>query len=243
MSNNCEKKHNFCKKECCVEEEVLNCCTIAYQKLIELKSIWSLIISTYNHDLPLYVDGQYLGYTINSSGNKILIPTKNIFQNFDQNGIGLVTSDEQSEIYSIDKNLAYYAYLFVNTLRYSPTEECGKKDQLYGWLFDTSTENLEVFHNIDELKLNPSVNRLTLLETPRDKLTKIQKKQLSGLNALYKLSLKALSKAIIGKRDGSIVSVEDKTGQRWTIAINLTNSLSIYSKSTQYVIIAIPECN
>lgn len=241
MSNKCEKQANFCKKECCVIEEVLDCCTIAYQKLIELRTVWSLIIITNNYDIPLYVDGEYIGNVNNSSGKKILLPTKNIFQNSDQNGIGLVTTDV--DFFSIDRNLAYYAYLFVNTLRYSPSEECGKKDQVYGWLFDTSTENLEVFHNIDELKLTPSVNRLTLLETTRDKLTKIQKKQLSGLNALYKLSLKALSKAIIGKRDGTIVSVQDKTGQRWTIAINLTNSLSIYSKSTQYVIIAIPECN
>jgi len=241
-----KKYPTFCKKDCCKEEEILNCCTIAYQRLLELRNIWSLIICTANYDIPYFllkITDNYLEYPVGANGTKILVPIKNIFEINDNNGIALVTEGNSYSTSKIVLNLAFYAYIFVNSHRYSIKEECGKKDQLYGWLFDTNTGNLEVFHNIDELKLNPSINRLTLLETPPKELNKLQKKQLKNLDILYKISLKALKKSTPDKREGSIVYVTDKTEQIWTIAINIVDSFSVYSKSTQYVIVAIPECN
>jgi hypothetical protein len=241
-----QKYPTFCKKDFSKEEEILNCCSSAYQRLLELRNIWSLMICTANYDIPYFLfktTDKYLEYPVGANGSPILVPVKNAFENNDNNGIELVTEGTSSSTTKIVLNLAFYVYIFVNSHRYSSKEECGKKDQLYGWLFDTATGNLEVFHNIDELKLNPSINRLSLLKTSPKELTKLQKKQLKSLDILYKISLKALNKSTPGKRDGSIVSVTDKTGQIWTIAINIVNSFSVYSKSTQYVIAAIPECN
>ena len=238
-----KQKNNtiLCKKNCCPEEKIVDCCTPAFLRLNELRSTWSNIICTANNNLPTTSNNNYITNIFNNDGNPILVPTKNIFQNTDNNGIALATSIN-NYIYSIDLSLAYYAYVFVNTLRYSVFLECGKRDQLYGWLFDTSTKNLEIFHNINDLGLTPSVNRLTLIQLPENKLTKIQKKQLNGLNILYKLSKKALSKITLGKNDGSIVSIKEKNDQVWTIAINTASRVSNILKPTQYVIVAISTC-
>ena len=238
----------FCKKDCCPVEGDVDCCSPAYLRLEKLRTTWSQVVSG-SDSLPVNDDGSGNVTTsagdnvTTSSGEDIPLPYQSIFQDTDENGIGLVgESTSSSEDVTVEQDLAYAAYLFVNTLRYSVSQECGKKDQVYGWLVDTATENLEVFHDLIDFNLTPSVNRLTLLEIPEDTLSRIQKKQLVGLSVLYKLSLKAIAQNVVPRREGNIVSVTDKTGQSWTIAINKASSTITTKPNTQYVIVATPAC-
>ena len=249
-----------CKTDCCIDENVLDCCSPAYSRLEKLRTTWSQIIAG-DFALPLQVQTgetnvllQYAnGATIvDASGVGVQAPSTPIFGGSTY-GVGLVTPTDVSTgpIIAPIRDLDYYCYLFVNTLRYPAILECGKKDQLYGWLFDTSNENLEVFTSILEFNLVPSVTRASLLNVTECNLTRSQKIQLNGLNLLYKVSLKALAQVQYGspRREGNIVSVTDKTGQKWTVAINRASSaltpstpnVNDYSL-TQYVIVACPSC-
>jgi hypothetical protein len=245
-----KKCANFCKTECCPEEETVDCCTPAYLRLSKLTNTWSQL--SYGSDfLPEVTEVtdagsiiilNYNGRAIEDAyGNGILAPIESIFEDTD-NGIGLVTTSiSGGDVLTIGLDFAYNAYLFVNTSRYSVSQECGRKDQVIGWLVDISTENLEVFQPLPEFNLTTQVNRLTLLETAEAELTRIQKKQLLGLNLLYKLSLKAIAKSFVPRIEGNIVSITDKTGQSWTIAINSSSSFATIN-NTQFVLVAVPSC-
>jgi hypothetical protein len=252
-----KKCANFCKIDCCPVEEPVDCCTPAYLRLEKLRTTWSQQVmgseSLPAHEdqapdeddpeiIPNITDNNNVNITT-ASGDNIPVPYQSIFQSTDLNGVGLATPNEPSggDEFTISLDLAYAAYLFANTLRYSVSQECGKKDQVLGWLFDTSDENLEVFQSIPEFNLTTSVNRETLLNITEQNITRAQRKQLAGLNLLYKLSIKALAKNTIPRREGNIVNVCDKTGQKWTIAINKASSLKTAS-TTQFVIVAVPSC-
>lgn len=252
-----KKCANFCKIDCCPVEEPVDCCTPAYLRLEKLRTTWSQVVMG-SEVLPAHEDSEDIPNitTCNNvnittaSGDDIPVPYVTIFEGSDSdgeptdsNGVGLVTEGETScgDEFTITLDLAYAAYVFANTLRYSVAQECGKKDQVLAWLFDTSDENLEVFHSIPEFNLTPSVNRETLLNITEANLTRVQKKQLVGLNLLYKLSLRALAKDVVPRREGNIVFVCDKTGQKWTVAINKASSLTSAS-TTQFVIVAVPSC-
>jgi len=242
-----KKCPDFCKRDCCPEEDVVDCCTPAYLRLSNLTSSWSQL-SYGSGFLPQAVsdDCHILNYDgepiTNAYGDSILAPEVSVFEEID-NGIALVTHNGQScgTTVSINLDYAYNAYLFVNTSRYSVSQECGRKDQVIGWLVDTATENLEIFQALPEFNLTTHVNRLTLLETTESELSRIQKKQLFGLNLLYKLSLKAIAKSFVPRVEGNIVSITDKTGQSWTLAVNASSS-SASVNNTQFVIVAVPSC-
>jgi hypothetical protein len=241
-----KKCASFCKKNCCPEEELIDCCTPAYLRLEKLTNNWEATVLG-STPVSVSTDGESILGVTTSSGDAIAIPDTQFFETepYGANGVALATAIQSSCEFSynleVELNLAYVAYVFVNALRYPKYAECGKADQLFGWYFDTNTENLEIFQNIPEFGLTPSINRLTLLGISPCSLTKVQKKQLSGLNALYKVSLKALSKAVVPRREGSIVKVTDKAGQVWTVAINSASS-TVNTENTQYVVVACPDC-
>jgi len=243
---------SVCHSNCCPEEQEVDCCTPAFLRLEKLRNGWTNIL-TDSLELPTVgdasdADGSFNIVGVNDRhGDPIPGPTDNLFSNDDQgecgdeNGIALVSSTDSSGNFTIELDLAYYAYLFTNTLRYTHEQECGKKDQLVGWLFDTSDENLEIFQDLPALNLTTNVNRETLINKKADDLTRQQKKQLYSLNILYKLSLKALAKAVSPRGEGNIVQVSDKTGQEWLVAINAADS-EVECHNTKYVIVAVPLC-
>jgi len=255
----CESHKNpVCKTDCCPSEQVVDCCTPGYLRLEKLRNHWANNVIG-NVSYPrlgingniayIGTDGQYSlespDFITKSSGpnDYVPVPTQDIFQTtqYNGNGVAIAVTPDSLPILDVLLDNAFVSYVFVNTLRYNVYQECGKPDQLFGWYFDTNTENLEIFQNIPEFNLNVNVNRLSLLEIPPGSLTKIQKKQLAGLNSLYKISLKALSKAIMPRREGNIVNITDKTGQLWTIAINSADS-TVNPNNTQFVIVASPAC-
>jgi hypothetical protein len=239
----------FCKKDCCPDESDVDCCSPAYLRLEKLRTTWAQVIMG-GSILPSSADDD--GFILNesgsnittSSGENIPTPCDTLFQDTDTNGIALAEGDQPScgGALTVELDLAYAGYLFVNSLRYSTSQECGKKDQVYGWLVDTATENLEVFQDLTDFNLTTQTNRLTLLEVPEDSLSRLQKKQLIGLNVLYKLSLRAIAQDVVPRREGNIVSVTDKSGQNWTIAINNASSTISTKANTQFVVIATPAC-
>jgi len=141
-------------------------------------------------------------------------------------------------------NNAWYAYIFVNTMRYQSFEACGKGDQVVGWYVNTSTGQLELFQPLPDLNLAVSDNRGYLIGFATDNLSSIQKQKLYQLNILYKLSLKAVER--VGqdpKEEGNICEFTDKCGQKWLLAINRANSQSsVIADNYEYVIVSVPLC-
>jgi len=250
-----QKECKFLQKDCCPVEKKIDCCSNAYLRLDKLRTAWSMI-SSGGFTFPTTCDNNgllYLSYPVNdvdqhdydSSGNIISAPTSTYFETLNSSGTGIglvnITFPDQPNNITINYDASYYAYLFSNTTRYNINQDCGRDDQVFGWFFDTSTENLEVFQNIPEYNLTPQINRLSLIDIPESELTVINRKQLNGLDSLYKLSLKALKKAIVPRTEGDIVIVNEKNGKSWTIAIN-SSYVGAWGRTTKYVIVAIPSC-
>jgi len=228
-----------CQTNCCPEEEEVDCCSPAFLRLDKLRNGWVSIITNTADFETADVSGNIEGIC-DRCGDLIPFPSASYFESNDTNGVALAdASDPSNSVILLD--LSYYAYVFTRTLRYTATQECGKKDQLVGWLFDTRTENLEVFQDLPALNLTTSVNRATLLTMQPSDLSRLQKKQLNSLNILYKASVKALSKAVSPRGEGNIVHVTDKTGQEWLMAINTADS-EASCNNTQYVVVACPAC-
>lgn len=141
-------------------------------------------------------------------------------------------------------NNAWYAYIFVNTMRYQTFEACGKADQVVGWLVDTSSGQLELFQALPELNLNLTDNRGQLIAVPTDNLTSVQKQKLYNLNNLYKLTTAAIARVEANpKEEGNICEFTDKCGQKWLIAINRASSQnSVITASSQFVVVGVLIC-
>ncbi len=214
-----------CDVECCKPECELDCCTIPYQRLDKLRTAWSEIAATGGTFLPQQALGVVTGvYTRGGS----TVPNA-------PNGAGP------------GQSLAFYAYTFVQTHRYLNFEACGKLDQVVGWIVDTSDGDLVLLQNLPDLNLTTAISRATLIGEPTTSLSSVEKAQLYALNIFYKASLKAIE-AVGGnpKEEGNIVTVTDKCGQKWLLAINrrqypdATNG--VCDNNTQYVIVGIPLC-
>ncbi len=141
-------------------------------------------------------------------------------------------------------NNAWYAYIFVNTMRYQTFEACGKADQVVGWFVDTTTGQLELFQALPELNLNVTDNRGQLIAYATDNLTSVQKQKLYNLNNLYKLSTAAIARVDANpKEEGNICEFTDKCGQKWLLAINRANSEpSVINANTQFVVVGVRMC-
>ncbi len=248
-----------CKTDCCNEIPELDCCSAAYQRLDKLRVQWLDTTLGDYQDIETS-NGVIINPTTSqplTDGNGIAIklPVAALFSTDNittlQYAIPLVGAPgESTGVFTAPiLDNAYASYFFTNALRYSYVLECGKPDQIYGWLFDTQTENLEVFTNISEYGLTPAITRAALLAQGECSLTRQNKIQLAGLNNLYKISIKALGQVQYQspRREGNIVQVCDKTGQKWLVAINRASSLNVPSVGagysiTQFTIVATPVC-
>jgi hypothetical protein len=227
-----------CDVECCVPETAIDCCSLPYLRLNKLRTIWSQIDATGSINLPVTVSALNVENVYNRSGNAVAVPD-NIFGN---SGVDLAVIS--SGAISIVFNLAYYAYLFVNTHRYVSFEACGKLDQVVGWYVDTATGQLELFQALPDLNLQLTDNRIDLDSIPTVELTSVQKAKLYNLNTLYKASIKAIERVSANpKEEGNIVEVVDKCGQKWLLAINRADgTASVADFTTQFVIVGVPLC-
>jgi hypothetical protein len=229
------------KEKCCVSDCEVDCCSPAFLRLDKLREGWALVASTGNTILPTSVseiDPQYTVNNVNNrAGNAVIAPDSNLYNN---DGIPLVqiTADEITS----QLNNAYYAYLFVNTVRYVNFEACGKQDQVVGWLVDTSSGNLELFQALPDLNLLITDTRSYYDAIPPATLTTVNKNKLRSLNVLYKASLELIDRVSSNpKTEGNICEVVDKCGQKWLLAINRANgNESVADRATQFAIVGVP---
>ncbi len=249
-----------CDVDCCKPESPLDCCTIPYQRLDKLRKAWSTISAIGDGNtgntavfLPTAsTDCININNVYTRGGESVAVPEDSVFEQStssptDNYGISLATCNTSGAGIVSQLNLAYYAYLFVQTHRYLNFEACGKLDQVVGWLVDTSVGQLELFQNLPDLNLLVSNNRQWYIEQATATLSSVEKAKLYALNVLYKVSLKAIE-AVGGnpKEEGNIVTVTDKCGQKWLVAINRAQSPNatngICDVTTQFVFVAIPLC-
>jgi len=234
---------SVCKTDCCVEECILDCCTPAFQRLDKVRNGWALVAATGTGFLNAESAGPGVLANISTrTGQAVPIPNEALFETVGGNGGVALANGAPSGLIDIVRDNAYWAYVFVNTIRYASYEACGKMDQVSGWYVNTATENLEIFQDLPELNLTTHDNRDHLLGVPSADMTKVQKNKLNSLNILYKLSLKAIEKVGASPREeGTIVEVHDKCGQKWTVAVNSAKSISNLT-NTEFVIVAVPSC-
>jgi hypothetical protein len=230
-----------CDVECCLPETTLDCCSLPYQRLDKLRTIWSQTAATGNINLPVTAAAGSVTNVYTRAGNAVTTP---VAATFGDDGVALVTGTTSLDIVF---NLAYYAYLFVNTHRYVSFEACGKLDQVVGWYVDTATGQLELFQALPDLNLQLTDTRLTYDSLTVAELTSVQKAKLYNLNTLYKASIKAIERVSANpKEEGNIVEVVDKCGQKWLLAINRASSpngtTSVADFATQFVIVGVPLC-
>ena len=241
------KKHTPCNVECCIPEIELDCCSIPYQRLDKLRTQWSLLAVSGGSILSSASDGSTITNVYNRAGSEVTLPltgaqvTPSIA--IWPAGQTEISSYESGAVTPILNN-AYLSYIFTNVERYLPFEACGKLDQVTGWVVDTSIGELELFQSIPELNLPISATRANLINTSEETLSSIERSQLKSLNVLYKASLKAIE--LIGgnpKTEGNIVTVTDKCGNHWLIAINsATNAKSICEVNTEFTFVGTILC-
>jgi len=248
--NKKEKKHRESKSKkshsdhsepkCCVSEKAIDCCSLPYQRLDKLRTIWAT--ASFDGLRSSQAASAGLFTTVfNRAGDAVAVPVASIFQATDTNGIALAGTSTSAPGPATSMNNAYYGYLFVNTMRYLTYEACGKTDQVWGWLVDTSVGNLELFQNIPEDNLNMTTNLLTLSNISEENLSSTQRRQYAQLNVLYKLSLKAIEKVGANpKEEGNIVLVTDKRDRKWMLTINnANNQSSVCDVVTRFVIVGV----
>ena len=235
------KKSSFCKTDCCEPEPPVDCCAIPYQRLDKLRTGWSILAAAGNQLLPIVeANGDVVG-PVTRGGDPIEAPVDTVFGT---SGTALVTV--ASNVITVDLNAAYYAYLFVQTHRYLPFQECGKLDQVIGWYVNFEDGQLELFQNLCDLNLPITVNRANLNDIASADLTTNQSRQLHALNKFYKLSKRVVE--LVGsnqKEEGNIVELTDKCGQRWLVAVNfpsLTADTAINGCTSEFVMVAIALC-
>ena len=246
-----EKKEKKCKKnpiQCFKEEPELDCCSPAYIRLDKLRTGWSAIPPLF-FVTPTYINtssGPIINGITTRAGQSIFVPNAALFQGTgSQTGYGISIADvstSSSGSVRIILDFAYYAYVFVNTIRYISFESCNKSDQVTGWLVDTTTGNLEIFQDLPELNLTTNDNRAYLISLSCGDISTIQKSKLQALDILYKLSLKAICEVNGNpKQEGNIILVSDKCGKKWLIAINrVVSSTNVCIPTSQFVIVASP---
>jgi len=134
---------------------------------------------------------------------------------------------------------ALLSYYFVNEFQYVTNESGCKSDQVYGWLVNTSTPNIQLYSAYDTVPV--TVTLQSLLALTATTITSTTKKQLKTLNTLYKLSTAAIKKVnATPATEGNIVQVCDCKGNQWLVYINLANSfkVNVLCPNTQFTIVA-----
>jgi len=197
-SSLCEKK---CKKSCDndIVFEKVNYNTIQYQRLNNLRNIWT----EQAMDESDVEDDDDVRTRDGSKKEWVNLP--------DIAG-------------SISGDYLQTAWVFVQTHRYINIEKC-YPDQLWGWwmnnktgelIFMQKTENVLFPHN----NIDISSTRLNILNKSCNELSVNDKKSLKVFNKYYELSERILECNKYPKTEGNIVEITDSCGQRWMIVYN-----------------------
>ena len=231
----CKKsRDSSSSSDCCVSDQVLDCCTSQYQRLNRLLTLQSV-----PNAFTLNYFGNENGSATYRSG--LLIPEPNTDANGAYSG-SVATNfpgDAAGNSGSTGTQNAFNAYYWVNTERYLPFEPSCKNDQVWGWYVNLQDGQLQLFQETDGVPTNAV--RLYLIDVSHENLTSQEKKQLKLLNKLYKLSVKAVKEVrAMPKTEGNIVQVTDKCGQKWLLAINFAQTWAnnVLGNEQQYVVVA-----
>ena len=152
---------------------------------------------------------------------------------------GNVKSNNPIDSYEINYDNVLWAYLFVQTHRYSGIEVCSKLDQVFGWYVNFNTSQIILLQNIPELGLTTTDNLEYYVNLAYDALTIQDRKKYKELRKLYDVSSKAIYKVKSDPKEiGNIIEVEISC-EKWLIAINTAQSSVAWSDNTnEYVIVA-----
>jgi hypothetical protein len=142
-----------------------------------------------------------------------------------------VYSNTPVSSYEIVYDNVLWAYLFVNTHRYSSSEICCKSDQVLGWYANTGVSQLILLQDLPELGLVTTNDLLTYSTTPYEDLSRQDCKKYRELQKLYDLTLRAINAVNNDPKEcGNIVEVEICC-ERWLVAINTANSNLSWSEN------------
>lgn len=150
-----------------------------------------------------------------------------------------VYSNEPITSYEINYDNVLWAYLFVQTHRYSGIEVCSKLDQVFGWYVNFNTNQVILLQNLPELGLTTTDNLEYYNNIVCENLTLQDMKKYKELQKLYDVSSKAIYKVKNDpKETGNIIEVEINC-EKWLIAINTAQSSVAWTDNTnEYVIVA-----
>jgi hypothetical protein len=146
--------------------------------------------------------------------------------------------------YDVNYDNALWAYLFVNTHRYSGIESCGKLDQVIGWYVNIYTNQLILLQNLPELGLTTTDNLLDLISIPLEDINLTDLTKLKELNKFYKISLNVVTKVKMDpKEQGNIIMINEKCSGDWLVAVNTAKSNISWTDNTgEYVIVMSKLC-
>jgi len=243
----------------CACEQPMDCCSLAYQRLDKLRSIYAGSAVFQNSIVNYNIDSNASGNTFNvddvvaRNGSSVRVPDATLFQKGSEDVTAFfptLTGSGQSlpTVGGVDYCNGALAYNFVQTMRYLPSRDviCDTGDQVMGFYINPYSVQLQVLQNLVG-PLNPL--GLTFSDTlqyyntiPPASLTNSDKQKLASLNILYDLGLEAIRRFNLNpKTEGNMVELCDRCGQRWLLVLNTADvpSASGYQPGLNgYVLVA-----
>jgi hypothetical protein len=152
-----------------------------------------------------------------------------------------VYSNKPINSYQINYDNVLWAYLFVQTHRYSGTEICSKLDQVFGWYVNLNSDSNQVIllQNLPEFGLTITDNLEFYNDKTCDELSFQDKKKYSELLKLFDVSSKVIYKANNNPKEcGNIIEIEINC-EKWLVAVNVAkSSVSWSNNNNEYVMVA-----
>jgi hypothetical protein len=149
-----------------------------------------------------------------------------------------VYSNEPISSYTINYDNVLWAYLFVQTHRYSGVEICSRLDQVFGWYVNLNSNQLILLQNLPEFTLSITDNLEYYNNLASNSLTLQDIKKYNELQKLYDVSSKAIYKVKNDpKETGNIIEIKI-CNEKWLVAITTAQSSLAWSdNSNEYVIV------
>jgi hypothetical protein len=246
----------------CACETSMDCCSLPYQRLDKLRSVYSALSSSAlkNEEYETTIFPSGVGSSFNSiytrGGTAVQVPNVILFaQNTSVPATDLVgffptyTSSNTNAVPVVDSinySNAASAYNFVQTMRYNMYRDvvCTAADQVIGWFVNPTGRILQVFQDLNGplyslgLTYSDTLQYYDSLSFPSNK----EKQKLASLNILFDISIDALRKINLNpKTEGNIMTLCDRCGQEWMIVINtadVVTNTSFRVGVNGYVIVA-----
>ena len=236
-----KKSSSHTSVKCNVSEKALDCCSLPYQRLDKLRNMWTLVSSNLVSGKQDVTSCGYFEDVHNRAGERVKVPDADAFGGECHGAIPLACVEDEHAKPAHHLDNAYFAYLFVNSMRYQAFEACGKHDQVVGWLVDTQSGNLELFQDLPEDNLYMNTTLVSLTDKTSEDLVYNDKAKLYQLTVLYKLTLKAIEKVCGNpKEEGNVVVVCDKRDRKWMVCINRADSdANVASLCQRFVVVAV----